>query len=63
MTIYSNMQICGSGHKIRVHNFLNNDWVEIKSGDVVITMEPHHVRALAAALDAYEAAQALEAAE
>jgi hypothetical protein len=55
MSIYSNMQICGDDHKIIVHNHHNADWVDIKSGDVVITMEPKHVRAMAHALDAYEA--------
>ena len=60
MTIYSNMQICGDNHNIRVHSHHDADWVEIKSGDVVITMQPKHVRALNSALDAYYAALHLE---
>jgi hypothetical protein len=63
MSITSTMQICGDDHKIRVHRHHDTDWVNITHSGGSITMNPCHVRALAAALDAYEAAQALEAAE
>ena len=61
MSISSNMQICGDDHKIRVHRHHEIDWVSIDHAGGSITLNPCHVRALAAALDAYEAAQELEA--
>jgi len=51
------MQICGDNHEIRVHNHHAADWVTIECAGGTITMQPVHVRALAAALDAYEAAK------
>tara|TARA_R110000822_G_scaffold229393_2_gene361644 strand:+ start:795 stop:986 length:192 start_codon:yes stop_codon:yes gene_type:complete len=63
MSIYSNMQICGSDHKISVNRHNGMDWVNINHAGGSITLNPCHVRALAAALDAYESAQALDAAE
>ena len=57
MSIHSNMQICGNDHTIRVHSHHDTDWVDIKCGTISITMEPKHVRAIAAALDIYEAAK------
>jgi len=63
MSIYSNMQICGTDHKIRVHSHHESDWITIDCKGGTITMQPEHVRALAAALDAYYAALMQEAAQ
>ena len=63
MSIYSNMQICGTDHNIRVHSHHNADWVTIDCKGGTITMQPEHVRALGAALDAHEPNKTVEAAE
>jgi len=62
MTIFNSIQICGPDSKITVKSHSGAVWVTIRDGDVNITMNPCHVRALAAALDDYEAAQAKGAA-
>ena len=62
MIIHSSMQLCGEGHRIECRSHSGRDWVDIRDGNQTITMEPKHVRALAAALDAYEGA-AVDAAE
>jgi len=60
MSIHSNTQICGTTHTIRIRHHHDADWIEIKCGEISITMNPIHVRALTAALDAYEAAKEKE---
>lgn len=63
MTIYGTTQICGDDSEITVRDTAEFVFVTIKDSHGTITMNPVHVRALAAALDAYEAAQTLEAEE
>jgi len=64
MSIYSNTQICGSDHQIKVRDDDKTTWITIEAGGQRIVMEAEHVQALADALDAHKLkSTALEAAE
>ena len=63
MSIYSTVQICGDNHQIAIKRHHDQDWVRITHAGGCITMNPAHVRALASALDAYEASLALKVAQ
>ena len=57
MSIHNMIQICLDDHTIKCDRRGDTDWVVITDGKSRITMEAEHVRALAAALDAYEMAE------
>ena len=66
MSIHNSTQICGDCHEIKVEIHHGKTWVSINTGISSITMQPHHVRALADAVDKFEAQKQgsnLEAAE
>lgn len=59
MTAYASIQFCGANVQARVYQ--NGPYVmaELKDG-ASVTMEPQHIRDLAAALDRFEAIAALK---
>ena len=57
MSIHNMTQICLDNHTIKCDRWGDTDWVVITDGKSRITMQAQHVRALAAALDAYEMAE------
>lgn len=57
MTLYSSMQICGNDSRIEIERRNGIVWVGVRDGSQKITMEAQHVRALSAALGAFEQAE------
>ena len=57
MTLYSNVQLCGTDSAIQVERQSGTVWVYIRDGNQKITMEARHVRALSGALGAFEQAE------
>ena len=55
MTIYNTTQICGDNLDIKFRRDGRHMFCHIEGG---LTLEAKHIRALAAALDAYEAGEA-----
>ena len=55
MTIHNTTQICGTAYETRIWQSETYTFVEMRSGNTCITMEPKHVRQLQAALEAFEA--------
>lgn len=61
MSIYSHVQVCGNVGEAAIRRAENGAvFVTVKGEFSQITMEPKHVRALAAALDQWEAAASAE---